>query len=78
MPFKSVTDADDLANLRMAFDVAWTMIESQKRVPLTHALIERDRLVHIVFTVWQADPDCDVASKAVEQFFATVPLYRRR
>jgi hypothetical protein len=28
--FKSVTDADDLANLQMAFDFGWTMIESQK------------------------------------------------
>ncbi|WP_146071449.1 hypothetical protein [Bosea lathyri] len=71
MPFKSVVSSDDLEKLRSAFEKAWIEIEALKRVPLPRALAERDRLGHIVFVIWGADPDCDLPTKAVERYLAS-------
>jgi hypothetical protein len=71
MPFRSVTDADELSKLRVAFDAAWSSIQTQHLLPDAQAQFERDRLGHIVFTIWQVDRDCDLIAKAVEQFLAT-------
>jgi hypothetical protein len=71
MPFRSVTDADDLAKLRVAFNAAWSTIEIRQPVPPHHVLFERDRLGHIVFTLWHTDRECDLIADAVEQFLAT-------
>jgi len=72
MSNKFVIEPADLAELTEAFEVAWTMVEAKKCVPLIYALVERDRLGEIVLATWNADRDCDLAAKAVDQFFATL------
>lgn len=71
MPCKSVVSSDDLDKLKSAFEKAWIAIEAQKPIPLTRELFERDRLGHIVFVLWGADPDCDLPARAVERYLAS-------
>jgi hypothetical protein len=69
---KFIIEPADLAELSAAFEAAWVIIEAEKCIPLIFALAERDRLGEIVFSIWNADPACNLTAKAAAQFLATL------
>jgi len=75
MPFRSIAEPEALAKLTRAFDEAWAFIQEQQPVAPLSVAAERERLGHIIITLWRADPDCELIAKSVQQFSAgTVAL----
>ncbi|SEG59624.1 hypothetical protein SAMN04488115_107207 [Bosea lathyri] len=68
MPFRSIAEPEDLARLTATFDTVWAILEEQRPVDPLSVAAERERLGHIIVTLWRADPDCDLVTKAVQQF----------
>jgi hypothetical protein len=72
MPFRSiVANSEDIARMTAALEDAWAEIQRRKPIPVLSVAAERERLGYIVASVWQQDPHCDLATRAVEHFLAT-------
>ncbi|MET3889089.1 hypothetical protein ABIE41_000165 [Bosea sp. OAE506] len=82
MPFRSITaDPADLQKLADAFDAAWIAVNQPTPIEASARPAERERLSHIIMSVWQRDPQADLAETAVQAFndgSAPIVLPRRQ
>jgi hypothetical protein len=68
MPFRSIAGPEDLAKLTRAFDTAWAILEEQQTIDPLSVPAERERLGHILVTLWRTSPDCDLVAQGLDQF----------
>lgn len=65
-----VAEPEELAKLGAAFDAAWLGINDASTIGATAQAAARERLGYIIVDLWKADPEQDLAARAVEQFIA--------
>lgn len=69
MPFRSLAASpEDLTKLSTAFDAAWIAINEGKPIDPLAVSGCRERLGAIIVSLWQADPDQELAKAAVAKF----------
>ena len=69
-----IADILETAGARAAFDVAWPQIESSRLIVVGDEVSRKEWLARIVRGLYEALPGQDVAPRALQQFFATVPM----
>ncbi len=69
MSFRSIAaDPAELQKLADAFDEAWIAINAISPIVPDRQSAQRERLSSILINIWQADPNADLVSLAVQQF----------